>query len=136
MKHKRQIQVLTNLGGTTDFPTYNSPFLKWESMLREVIAENFDYPTHKTLEYDESNQVFYFTLKVGGLMTHQLRDKWPSRDRIGMDLTFMVEINPRFDVMQQLQAAQEQHEHMRERQALLQALLYKHEYESESNDKS
>lgn len=131
MRHKRQIQVLTNKGKDVPLPKHDYQFTTYTSMLREVLEENFDYSVHKSLEYDDYDQVFWVTLKVDGLMTHQLRDEWPSRDRIGMTLSFKAMIDPRADMMQQLYAIKEQLEHMKERHLLLQALLYKHEHEKE-----
>jgi len=136
MHHKRQIQVLTAKGKWVDFPHYRRDFEMYKSLLREVIKENFGPLTYKTLDYDRDSQCFWLTLKVDGLMTHSLKDEWPSRDRIGMTLTFQARIDPRQDLLPQLQAIEEQHEHMKDRHHLLQALLWKYETQKEQDKTS
>ena len=134
MRLKRTIKHLTDLGSQIDLPTTNHEFDTLKNSLKSVIDENFDYPTVNTLTYDEYDQVFWLLLSVSGLMTHQWEGERPVKDRIGVRFTYQCKIDPRQDIGQQLQAALDQHEHMKERHNLMQALYYKHFKEDEASE--
>ncbi|MHC4302200.1 MAG: hypothetical protein ACYS7Y_33490 [Planctomycetota bacterium] len=124
MKQRDTLKKLTERQPTVEWPGYNPNFDTFRSQLRKVIEANLGRHVAESLDYCLSEQKFYITLKIRGLLGGVWADHLETADHgTALALTRTFEIDPEQPIGEQVNAAIKAQQHLEERHGLLRSLL-------------